>query len=65
MVVVCAWCRQVISGGEEPVSHGICHVCAATLEATLVPRSARAAGAPRVKRRSRAYSLPLPGFAAR
>ncbi len=35
MVVVCAWCRQVLSGGEEPVSHGICHLCATALEATM------------------------------
>lgn len=25
--VVCAWCRETIKEGSEPVSHGICASC--------------------------------------
>jgi hypothetical protein len=27
--VVCAWCNGVLRDGAEPVSHGICELCAA------------------------------------
>jgi hypothetical protein len=30
--VVCAWCNRVLKEGTEPISHGICPECAASLK---------------------------------
>ena len=27
MMVVCGWCREILSPGSEPASHGICPDC--------------------------------------
>lgn len=37
LTTVCAWCKRTITEGPEPVSHGICPECAATIELRGVP----------------------------
>lgn len=35
VTVVCAWCSVLVSGGDGPVSHGICVDCAMNFLKTL------------------------------
>lgn len=35
MKVVCSWCDKTLREGSEPVSHGICEPCMATVIAQI------------------------------